>query len=141
MARPTRLSQLEKKGITLKDIEKICLDYANKGYFWHEMPLAIYDELGESVCFEWMSRLDDEDFKKVKKLCFAAMTRFYTLRLMFDSLPSTPWIFIMKNCGGWRDHRDIKIEAPIKIDSNKELDEKELKEIEGLIKEIGQAGE
>lgn len=106
MGRP--LKEIE---ISLEEIIILMVAHAKGGGFLCNLPAYIHKNTSKVVSNSYLDHIQDEHFLQTKSLAKAYCSEYWTEQAHLHGIPSAMWIFIQKNVAGWRDMKDVKIDA------------------------------
>lgn len=135
MARPTILQSTD---LTLEKISEIMLEYSAQGRFFQQLPAFIYQETKVKVSMRWLENIQDEEFVRTKSIAFAQCSAYWTEMMLQSAIPAAVWIFIQKNVVGWRDMKDVRMDAVQSITTQDISVEDARKELDRLKNEIAE---
>lgn len=132
MGRPAKIEEL-----SLEELKTLMLHHATKGGFICNLPAEVYLKTGIVMSRSYIYKIKDEDFIHTMDVARSLCSSFWTDEMHKASAPWGAWKYIQANIAGWREHKEVKIEASQNIVTTNTEDEarKELERIKAEVAE------
>lgn len=127
----------KEEDISLETITELMLKFSKKGGFFTSLPAFIHSETGEFVSLSYLDKIKDPEFLRSKSIAFGYCADYWTEQMHQAAIPSAVWIFIKKNVSGWRDNKNVTIDARVdQVNSDKESEEERISRIKNMLTEV-----